>query len=50
MSGRDWKAYNEALVRRGEILLDLPILKDWRHELDGMSKGKELATSILKVS
>jgi len=41
MSGRDWGAYNEALVRRGEILLDLRIVKDWRRELGEMNEGKE---------
>jgi hypothetical protein len=41
MSGRDWKAYNESLVRRGEILLDLGIVKGWRRELAEMNEGKE---------
>jgi len=41
MSDRDWKAYNEALVRRGQILLDLRIMKGWKHELAEMNKGKE---------
>ena len=26
----DWPDYNEELVRRGEILLDLSLLKSWR--------------------
>ena len=41
MSDRDWKAYNEALVRRGEVLLDLRIMKGWRRELAEMNRGKE---------
>ena len=41
MSARDWKAYNEALVRRGEILLDLRIVKGWKRELAEMNEGKE---------
>ena len=41
MSDRDWKAYNAALVKRGEILLDLRIVKGWRRELVEMNRGKE---------
>jgi hypothetical protein len=41
MADRDWKAYNEALVRRGEIFLDLRIMKGWRRELTEMNEGKE---------
>jgi len=41
MSVRDWKAYNAALVKRGEILLDLRIMKGWRRELADMNEGKE---------
>jgi hypothetical protein len=41
MAARDWRAYNEALVRRGEILLDLRIMKGWKHELAEMNEGKE---------
>jgi len=26
---RDWKGYNEALVKRGLILLDLDFIADW---------------------
>lgn len=37
----DWAAYNEALVRRGEILLDFTVLKDWGRELNRMNRGKE---------
>ena len=41
MSDRDWKEYNDALVRRGEILLDLSFLSSWSKELKAMNKGKE---------
>jgi len=44
MSNRDWRAYNAALVRRGEILLDLGIMKGWKRELADMNKGKEGAS------
>jgi len=29
---RDWVNYNEALVKRGEILIDLDFLKNWNKE------------------
>ena len=32
MSDRNWE-YNEALVRRGEILLDMESLDNWSKEL-----------------
>jgi hypothetical protein len=38
--GRDWKEYNEKLIRRGEILLDLDFLKRWNRELEEMNEGK----------
>ncbi len=41
MPDRDWRAYNAALVKRGEILLDLRIVKGWRCELAEMNRGKE---------
>jgi len=41
MSKRDWKRINEALVRRGELLLDLDFVKGWEDELEAMNKGKE---------
>ena len=37
----DWPNYNEALVRRGEILLDLGLLHTWGEELEEMNRGKE---------
>ena len=41
MHKRDWKRINEALVRRGELLLNLDFMKGWGSELEAMNKGKE---------
>lgn len=41
MPDRNWKEYNEALVRRGEILLDMDFIKTWHDELARMNEGKE---------
>jgi hypothetical protein len=41
VSLRDWKGYNEALVKRGLILLDLDFVADWSRELKAMNEGKE---------
>ncbi|MEM2990212.1 MAG: IS5 family transposase [Halobacteria archaeon] len=41
MSKRNWKHINESLVRRGELLLNLGLLKGWSNELQEMNKGKE---------
>jgi Transposase DDE domain len=38
---RNWKNYNESLVRRGEILLDFDIIDNWDSELSEMNKNKE---------
>jgi transposase len=40
-SFRDWKGYNEALVKRGLILLDLDFVADWSRELKAMNEHKE---------
>ena len=37
----DWPNYNEALVKRGDMLLDLNLLQDWGQELEEMNQGKE---------
>lgn len=37
---RDWKTYNEQLVRRGELLLDLDFVENWEKELEEMNRGK----------
>ena len=38
---RNWKNYNESLVRRGEILLDFDVIDNWDSELSEMNKNKE---------
>jgi hypothetical protein len=38
---RDWKGYNEALVKRGLILLDLDFVAGWSRELEAMNERKE---------
>jgi IS5 family transposase len=36
----DWSKYNAALVRRGELLLDLDVMENWEEELEGANSGK----------
>lgn len=38
---RNWKEYNEHLVRRGEILLNVECLRGWKEELKRMNRGKK---------
>ena len=38
---RNWKEYNESLVRRGEVLLDFDMLDEWQDELRRMNQSKE---------
>jgi len=38
---RNWNGYNEALVKRGLILLDLDFVAGWSRELKAMNDGKE---------
>jgi len=38
---RDWKCYNEALVKRGLIFIDLDFVANWQRELTAMNSGKE---------
>ena len=33
VDGRDWPRYNDALVRRGEIFLDIDAMEEWEEEL-----------------
>ena len=40
MQGRNWKEYNEKLVRRGELYISLDFLKEWDRELDEMNRNK----------
>jgi len=38
---RDWKGYNEALVKIGSIIIDLDFVANWSRELKAMNDGKE---------
>ena len=38
---RNWKNYNESLVRRGEVLLNFDIIDNWNTELEEMNQGKK---------
>jgi hypothetical protein len=38
---RNWKDYDEALVKRGSILLDLDFVASWSAELKTMNEAKE---------
>jgi len=38
---RNWKEYNESLVRRGELLFDTDFLSGWGRELKSLNAGKE---------
>ncbi|TLM99946.1 IS5 family transposase [bacterium] len=38
---RNWREYNESLVRRGEILLDFDLVGEWEDGLRRMNEGKE---------
>ena len=36
----NWPAYNQSLVRRGEILLGFDVINNWDNELKEMNQGK----------
>lgn len=36
----NWRAYNESLVRRGQVMLDFGVIDGWQEELEKMNKGK----------
>jgi hypothetical protein len=38
---RNWREYNEELVRRGELLFDPAFLSGWRGDLETSNEGKE---------
>jgi hypothetical protein len=38
---RDWKRYNEGLVRRGQILIALDNIFEWEAELSKMNHNKK---------
>lgn len=40
VDNRDWIAYNEELVVRGEFYLDMDWVESWDEELDRMNEGK----------
>lgn len=53
VDNRNWEAYDEELVVRGEFLLDLDWVKDWKAELEEMNRGKrgaqyEFPESLIK--
>ena len=37
---RDWREYNERLVKRGEMYLSLGFLESWAKDLETMNAGK----------
>jgi len=37
---RNWKKYNDQLVKRGELLIDLDFVEKWEEELEEMNWGK----------
>jgi hypothetical protein len=37
---RDWKNYNDQLVKRGELLIDFDFVENWEKELAEMNLGK----------
>ena len=37
---RDWRAYNEELVVRGEFYLDFEFVRNWNKELEEMNENK----------
>ena len=38
---RNWKKYNESLIKRGEVLLDFDVIDNWHIELEKMNEGKK---------
>ena len=40
MQRRNWKEYDEKLVRRGELYISLDLLENWDEELSKMNSGK----------
>jgi hypothetical protein len=37
---RDWRDYNESLVKRGELYLTFNFLETWQKDLDKLNQGK----------
>jgi len=42
----DWHSYDEELIRRGDLILDLDFVKSYHEELEEMNAGK-LGGSLL---
>jgi hypothetical protein len=40
MQKRNWKEYNENLVRRGELYISLDFIESWEEELSNMNNSK----------
>ncbi len=38
---RNWSEYNERLVRRGEVCIELDFIENWDEELEQQNKGKK---------
>ena len=38
---RNWKKYNESLVKRGEVLLGFDVIDNWHIELEEVNKDNE---------
>ena len=37
---KSWHDYNESLIERGRILMDIGFIKSWNKEIRNMSEGK----------
>ena len=53
-NGRDWRSYNDTLVRRGEIGIDPSMIESWKRELKRGNRGKvgvpyRYANSFIKL-
>ncbi len=36
----DWRSYNDALVRRGQVIPDFDVIDNWKKEFNLMNYGK----------
>lgn len=50
MAERDWKSYNEGVVKRGELLPGFDFLDSWDEELEKMNSGKRGKPFVYLVS
>jgi hypothetical protein len=37
---KSWHDYNESLIKRGRILMDIGFIKSWNKEISNMNEGK----------